>query len=184
MANNITNLLPPSRIASLRREYHYRLVVVAVWLGVALIGIAGILLLPTYVFLTSSVAAKQSKLASVEQTLETTRDASVTARLKALSASAATLGALAKAPSSTKSVSKILLIAHPQVILTGFVFTPATDKTPTTVVLSGTAQNRNVLRSYQQTLQTTAGILSANLPVSAYARDTDIDFTITLALAP
>jgi hypothetical protein len=184
MAHTLTNLLPQSRVIALRREYRYRLIVVTVWLSVALIAMAAVLLLPTYVFLTSSIGAKQTKLASVEQTLETARDPAVASRLKALSTSAATLGMLTKVPSPTTIVTKILLIPHPGVILTGFVFTPATDKAATTVVLSGAAQNRNALRAYQQTLQTTPTIVSANLPVSAYARETDIDFAITLTLAP
>jgi len=50
--------------------------------------------------------------------------------------------------------------------------------------VSGTAANREALRTYQLALQGAPFTLTAALPVSAYAKDSDIAFTITITLSP
>ena len=66
MRNVRTNLLPPERRNLLRRDYFFRLAVTTLVIATALVGMAAILLIPTYVYLSQSANTKRAHLASVE----------------------------------------------------------------------------------------------------------------------
>lgn len=184
MYNELTNLLPPERQRALSREYFLRLGVVAVVLLSLLTLTSAVLLLPTYVFLAKSASAKETRLATIESSLSSADGTALSLRLAALSSDAAILTALAGAPSVSAVVRTVLTVSRPGVTLSGFVYTPAEDKTPGTLTISGTAATRDALRSYQLALQSAPFALSATLPVSAYAKDTNITFAIIVTLAP
>ncbi len=179
-----TNLLPPERQRAIFRNYLMRFSVVAAFLTVALVCAAALLLLPTYVFLAKSSVAKKGHLASIESALSAADEASLSARLSALASDATQLSALRDAPSGSAVIRQALAVPHPGVILSGFTYTPTAPKKPGTLAISGTAATRGALRAYQLALQSTAFATSADVPVSAYAKDTDIAFAITVTLAP
>ncbi len=161
-----------------------RLGVVGIILVTTLIIIAAVLLFPTYMLLTGSMSAKQARLASLETALTSSNGKELTARLTALTNNTATLVTLARTPSVSAIIRSALDIARPGVSLTGFVYAPATDKTSKgQLTISGTAVTRDALRNYQLALQSAPITQSAALPVSAYAKDSDIAFTIVITLA-
>lgn len=184
MDNELTNLLPPERQRALSRDYLLRLGVVAAILATALFISAGLLLLPSYVFLTQSAAAKEDRLAGLESVLSTADEKALSAQLAALSSDAAVLTALGKTPSASATIRAALSVSRPGVVLSGFSYAPAAGKTPRTLALSGIAVTRDALRTYQLALQSAPFAVAANLPVSAYAKDSDIPFTITVTLSP
>ncbi len=184
MHSELTNLLPLERRHALRRSYFLRLGVVALLFASALTLAAAVLLLPTYVFLVNSYHAKEARLASIESTLSSSDETALSAQLAALSNDAATLVALENAPSASATIRAALATPRPGITLSGISYTPATGTAAGTLVLSGTAASRDTLRSYQLALQGASFARSADLPVSAYAKDTDIAFTITVTLAP
>lgn len=184
MHNDLTDLLPLERRAALLRGYVMRLAVVAVWFVTALAVVSAVLLVPTYVFLSESVRSKEAHLASIESTLSVTNETALSSRLSTLSHNAEALIALSDAPSVSTIVRSILALSRPGITLSGFSYTPAEEKTPGVVKLSGTALTRAALRSYQLALSGSALVLSADLPVSAYAKDVDIDFAINVTLVP
>ena len=184
MPDERTNLLPEERRRALRRDYFLRLGVVSIVFLTLLTAVAAILLLPTYVFLTESAHTKEARLAGIESTLSSSDQAALSAQLAALSDDAATLEALASAPSVSTTVRNVLAISHPGITLFNFAYAPPTSKSPSIFAISGMAATRDALRSYQVALQGAPFALSADLPVSAYAKDTDIPFTITMTLTP
>ena len=184
MRSELTNLLPLERRRALRRNYFLRLGVVALLFASALTLAAAVLLLPTYVFLANSYRAKEARLANVESTLSSSDETALSARLAALSSDAATLVALGNAPSASAIIRAALATSRPGVTLSSISYTPATGTAPGTLALSGTAASRDALRSYQLALQGASFALSADLPVSAYAKDTNIAFTVTVTLVP
>ncbi len=184
MARQLTNLLPSARREALAREYYFRFGVVVVSLCVFLGAVAAIFLVPTYVFLTGSMQEKQTRLADIKSTLSSADEEALSARLKALSNDTARLTALSNKQSASSIMRSALAIPRPGIVLSGFTYTPVAGKSPGTLVVSGTAGTRDVLRQYQLALQGAAFVQSANLPVSAYAKDTNIAFAITLTLAP
>lgn len=184
MNDNLTNLLPPDRQQALSREYRTRLGIVAVMLLIMLTVAAGLLLLPTYVLLTQSAAAKQANLANVESVLSSADEKALAAHLASLSSDAVTLIALGKVPSASATMRAALAIPRSGITLSTFSYAPATAKTRGTFVISGTATTRDALRSYQLALQDAPFSVAADLPVSAYAKDADISFIITVTLTP
>ena len=177
------NLLPPERRRMLSREYLIRLSIVAVMLATVLAVIAALLLLPAYVFLTTNIVAKEARLANIESTLSSSDEVALSARITALSNDAAALAALEDAPSASASIRTVLAIARPGIILSGLTFSSGVDKKPSVLAVSGRAATRDALRRYQIELQNAPAALSADLPVSAYAKDSDIAFTITMTLS-
>ena len=180
----LTNLLPIARRHALVREYYFRLGVVALATISVLVVMAGVLLVPSYLFIQANVAAKQAQLASIESTLSASNETALSARLIALSSDTATLAGLASAPSASASIRALLAVAHPNITLATISYTASTQKTSGTVVVSGTSSTRDALRNYQIALQNTPGVARADLPVSAYAQDADITFTVTVTLSP
>ncbi len=182
------NFLPAERIRAHVRRYFWRLGTVAAYLACALAVIAGILLIPTLVFLRNAEVTKQARLASIESVLASYDEVALAARLLALSSDATALVLLAAAPSATSLVRQALAVPRPGIILSSITYAPAKGSTPKdsksgTFTLSGTAASRNGLRAYQLALAATPAFANANLPVSSYAKDSDIPFTITVTLA-
>lgn len=184
MRSELTNLLPLERRRALRRSYFLRLGVVTLLFTSVLTLAAASLLLPTYVFLVNSYHAKEARLANIESTLSSSDETALSVQLAALSNDAATLTALENAPSASAIIRAALATPRPGVILSDISYTPAAGTTLGTLALSGTAASRDTLRSYQLALQSASFARSADLPVSDYAKDTDIAFTITVTLAP
>jgi len=192
MTDDLTNLLPRERRDALARDYLVRLGVVTVAFVAALVFISIILLVPTYVFLRESSQAKTERLANIEATLSSSNEATLSSRLSTLSKNAATLSALAEAPSASALLRSVLSITRPGITLSGFVYTPTTLKVsststnvvPGTLAITGIARTRDALRNYQLALQGLSVARSADLPVSAYAKDSNITFTITVTLTP
>ena len=184
MRNELTNLLPPERQRMLRRYYFIRLGVVATTLVILLILAAALLLLPTYVFLTESAKTEQDRIANTENTINSSDEATLSSRLIELSNSTVALSALANTHPVSALMNNVLVIPRPGIVLSGFDYGPGVGESAGTLAVSGTATTRDALRNYQLALEGASFARSADLPVSAYAKDTEISFTITVTLAP
>ena len=184
MHNELTNLLSRERWHALRRDYFLRLGTAAALLASGLVWVTGVLLFPTYVFLAASAHTKEARLATIDSTLSSVSEKTISSRLAALSGAASILTALASAPSVSDLMRAVLAISRPGITLSGFIYTPAAGKNAGTLAISGMATTRDALRSYQIALQSASFASSADLPVSAYAKDSTIPFTITVTLSP
>lgn len=184
MNDDCTNLLPLHRQRMLSREYFVRLGVVVAVLLTLLTLTALLLLIPTFIFLNGNATVKMARIANVDAVLSSADEEALSTHLAALSHNAAALAALGSVPSASSLIRTTLAIPRPGIILSGFVYTPATGKNQGTLSLSGTAATRTALRSYQIALQSSSFATAADLPVSAYAKDTNIDFTIAVTLVP
>lgn len=184
MYNELTNLLPLKRQRVLSRDYLLRLSVVVAIFVCALTFISALLLLPTYVFLTESASTKEKRLAAVNSALATTDEKELSARLATLTKDATILTVLADAPSVNDGIRSALSIPRPGVTLSGFAYAPTKENNSRTLSLSGVAATRDALRSYQLALESAPSILLATLPVSAYAKDVNIAFTIVVTFVP
>lgn len=184
MYTQLTNLLSSERQSALRRDYGIRYGVVVLIVITTLIAVAAVLLVPTYVFLTKSLSAKEARLASIESKLSSADEVSLSMRLANLAHRTSILMRLGNIPSTSVLMRNVLAVPHPGIALSGFSYTPSDEKTKNMLTVSGTAKTRDALRSYQVALQNTAFIQTADLPISVYAKDADISFTVTVTLAP
>ena len=146
--------------------------------------VATVLLVPTYVFLIGNANAKEAHLASMRAASSSPDDKAFSSRLTILSKETSILMALANAPSVSEIIRSVLEFSRPGITLSGLTYTPLTAKNPGTVAISGRALTRDALRNYQLALQSAPFARAVALPVSAYAKDADITFTITITLAP
>lgn len=182
--DNFTDLLPPERHSALARGYFLRLGVVALLFATALVLSTALLLAPTYVFLAKSSGAKKARLTSMESSLSSFDDAALSSRLSVLKSNMGALAALARAPSASAIARAVLAIPRPGITLSGFEYAKAADARPGTLIVSGIAATRDALRGYQLALERAPFASSASLPVSTYAKDSNIAFAITVTLAP
>lgn len=182
MSTELSNLLPEFRKRSFRRQYFLRLgTVVLVALG-CLVLLHGVLLLPTYLYARNEVARGTAELAALNASADTAGEVVLTERKKTLSTTAESLARLQESPTASAALRAALAVPRPGVILTGFTFTaPTAPNAPARMQLTGTAASRDALRQYAAALGTLPFVSSADLPISAYAKETDIDFTIALS---
>lgn len=184
MHNELTNLLPPERRRMLTRNYFLRLSVVIVAMVTMLVLISALLLLPTYVLLTDSIRAKEARLMTIESSLSSADEIILSARLAILNDNVSMLSTLAKVPSTSATIRSVLALARPGLSLTRFEYAPRAEKIPGTLTIAGIAATRDALRRYQLALESSALVRSASLPVSAYAKESAIPFSIAVTLAP
>jgi hypothetical protein len=183
MHREFTNLLPVERQRSLSRDYFLRLGVVNALLLMVITFIAAVLLLPTYVFLELSSNAKEMRLANIKSTTSSADEKALAMRLAVLENNIVALTALANIPSASNTIRTILNVSRPGVRLSGFDYTSTTPKSPGKLIILGTSATRDALRNYQIALHGVSVVLTADLPISAYAKDTNIPFTITVTLS-
>jgi hypothetical protein len=182
--SNLTNLLPPERKRALSRGFLLRVGVVAIVLVITLVASAGVLLVPTYMLLVASEKEKEVRLAGVEAKLAASEESDLPERLKLLSTNVTKLVELSKAPSTSAKIRSILELSRPGITLSNLSYTSTEGEMPATLVVGGSSLTREALRNYQVTLQNVPSVESATLPVSAYANDADIRFSITITFKP
>ncbi len=185
MYAELTNLLPEDRVRTLRRGYFMRLVAVAVTLLTAIVAITGTLLVPVYVYLKVDEKEKSDELALITRALASTDEVQLDARLTALSKKATLLASLESTTKASAVIRDVLGVARPGITLSGFTLTPVPGAKTSgmNLLVSGTASTRDRLRAYQLALLDAPFVQAADLPISAYAKDTNISFIITITLA-
>lgn len=178
MEPELTNLLPKERCRALRHLYFMRLTVVSliVLSGVAIVH--GILLLPSYLYLQNQVEEREAALARLTTTLAGTEEQGINMRVASLAADSAHLARLSSVPKASAAVSAVIKLPRSGIRLTGFSFAPATEGA--TMTVSGVASTREALRRFEQSLASEPYVTKADLPISAYAKESDIAFTVTL----
>ncbi len=183
-ASNLTDLLPPERRHKEQNVYLLRLGVVAALIATILMVVAAALLVPTYLFLSQEVQSRQAQLARVEAALSAAGGSALSTQLAALTSDTARLSGLKTAPRATAAITEALGVPRTGVTLSGFSYVPPVNGQPGTLVLTGSAATRIALQNYQTALQGSSFAASVNLPVSAYAKDANIPFVVTVTLAP
>ncbi len=179
-SSELTNLLPPERIKRWKNEYFVRLATTAflALTGVVVAGVA--LLVPSYLSLHLETKAQQARIQELDATLATSNGKETTARLAALNSSTTYLARLATTTTATNAVRGVLSAPRTGIILTDFTYTPA-PPTGGKMVLTGVAATREHLRAYKMALSALPFVSAVELPISVYAKESNIPFTINLS---
>lgn len=183
MNSELTNLLPEERTRGLRRTYFVRLASVSVNMLTILVVITGVLLIPAYVFLQTEIQTRTQTLAHIESTLASADEVALEARLSQLGSNTDTLNSLSKNTSATTVMRNVLAVPRAGIALSGFSYTPPQGLRSGQIIVNGLADSRNDLRAYQLALLGSSFVKSADLPISAFASDTNIGFSITITLS-
>lgn len=179
MEPELTNLLPEERARALRQLYFLRLAVVSLIVLAGVAVVHGVLLLPSYLYLRNQVEEREATLTRLTTTLAGSEEKEIGMRVAALTADSAHLARLSSVPKASAAVSAIIALPRPGIRLTGFSFAPETEGA--TMTVSGIATTREALRRFEQSLADEPYVAKADLPISAYAKESNITFTITLS---
>ncbi len=179
--DQLTNLLPRSAKRALRRQYFVRLVTVALGLGVFVIAVHAALLVPTYLYAHAEAARQQAELDRIAESVSSAEEKEVKNRIASVQSDIEYLGRLSALPTASGAIHAILLVPHGGIRLSGFTYAgPDGTAAAAKMTVSGTASTRDALRQYVDSLSSLPYVSSADLPISAYAKDSAIPFTITL----
>lgn len=177
----LTNLLPSERVHAFSRNYFMRVVTMSAWLGAFLLVIHGALLIPTYVYLLEEVETRKDHLETLTASVTSSEEQSVEDRLTTLTARAERLLALTEIPPASAALLSVLAVSSPNVRVTGISTTPSQTKgVEGTMRVTGVAATREALRNYHQTLSALPFVSKADLPLSVYAEESDIAFSIAI----
>jgi hypothetical protein len=180
MEHNLTNLLSRERIKALQKSYYMRLATLLV-VGIGILALfEALLLFPSYQYAKDQVTLYTKQLETI-QSAGTEGEASTAERFSALTKDAERVLGISSFPSTSETLQRVLALPRPGVTLLRF-----TLESPTTlggegkIVISGTAATRESLRTYEKALQSLSFITRVELPLSSYAKERDISFTVTL----
>lgn len=181
MKRNLTNLLPTERARAFRQGYFLRLAALSATMVAALIAIQGALLVPAYTLVTSQVSVAEERLAALSESDASTQEAAIGARIGALSKDATRLLTLSKGSEASAVLSALTAVAHPGISLSGMAYAPSHGAAADgTLVVRGVAANRESLRSYVTALSALPFVATVDIPLSVYAKESDISFSLTL----
>ncbi len=181
MHSELTNLLPVHNRKAFRQEYFLRLATIAVLCLVGVVIAQAVFLLPSYLYERELITSRSSDLQRLSSSLATTQEQEAQSELSSLKAKADFLMGLPKAPTASTVLRAVLNVPRPGITLTNVTFGNGDASAGgRTMQLSGVADTREHLRSYDTTLGTLPFVSSADLPISDYAKDSIIPFNITL----
>jgi hypothetical protein len=180
MRLELTNLLPIDRSRSLKQEYFVRLATVALSGIIVVIVGSGALLIPSYLYLHQEIDVHETSLEKLNTQLSSSQEKQANVRLSALMQNTNYLSRLATTSSATPALKAVIELPHAGIRLTGFTYTPAGKSADGKMTLIGTATTRETLRAYVDSLGKLPFVTAADLPISAYAKESNIPFSITL----
>ena len=183
MYSELTNLIPMDRRKAMRREYFIRLATVVVWMLIVLVLVQGVLLIPSYVYESETAATRTVQLQKISANLATTEQKEAQARLSALQNESTHLLSLQTSATASAALRAILAVPRPGISLTAFTFGSAGNTPGTgahTMQLTGIASTREALSNYNSALAALPFVTNSNLPISDFAMDSKIPFSITL----
>lgn len=183
MQTELTNLLPPERVQSLQRDYLYRVGTLACVLLAGLLVAHGVMLVPAHAYMRDQQEAQEKRLAELSSQRASLGFEDVSARVNALSARASALASLGATPSASDTIRAVLGFPRPGISLLAFTFTPPSGDQKGSMTLRGTAKTRESLRAFDAALGKLPFVDSTDLPLSAYAKESDIPFSIMLTLS-
>lgn len=176
----LVNLLPPERKAALMREYFVRLATVAVLAFSAVALGSGALLVPSYLYLSHEIGSRQAQLRDLDAQLAAAHGKETTAELAQLTQTAAYLARLATSTPATAAFRGVLSVPRTGIAISGLSYSQSVKGNDGRMTLTGTAATREALRAYNDALSALPYVSNVDLPISAYAKETAIPFTITL----
>jgi Tfp pilus assembly protein PilN len=138
-----------------------------------------VFLVPTFIFLNQDVLSKSSELQKLSKS-QTAEEQLAQTESAALQTEAKNLAAHDTTPTASAVLQTILAVSHSGIALEGFTYTPPDATGKGSLEINGTADTREDLRNYDESLSALPYITNADLPISDYAAESNIVFTITL----
>lgn len=183
MLTELTNLLPIERQTALSREYLLRLGTFAFAFLAVLIIAHGALLFPAYAYVLQEQQIEKGRVAELSEQREESGFTDLSARVASFTERAKSLEGLTTLPSASDSIRAVLELPRTGIRISSFVWAAPEGGDGGHMRVSGVAMTREALRAFDSALGTLPFVHSTDLPLSAYARESDIPFDIALTLS-
>lgn len=182
MQHELTNLLPGDRLTAVKQDYFWRLGTLIIFILALLIVAHGLLLVPTYHYVSGEKARQEELLAQASEQLGLKEGKDITERLAALQSNAGQLIKLKSGSHISSIVEEVLSIPRAGITITSLSFAPILPRRDEVghVQIRGTASTRDTLQNYKEALASVPGVTLVELPINAYAKERDIQFDISL----
>lgn len=181
--SDLTNILPPDRARKVRADYFLRLGTTCVLMLAVLAAIHAALLAPSYIYLSEEVRMRTGELEELTTRIALSEAGTVDERLRVLSEQADILAAIAMTPEATAAVRQVLELPRTGVRITG-VAVSSPDGGEGRMSVSGVASTRESLRRFHDALSGLPSVARADLPLSVYAAEKDLAFTVQITGMP
>lgn len=175
----LTNLLSHDRIKSLSRDYVFRLATLVGVAAVFVVFVHGMLLFPSYVYLSEEVKTRKAHLDSLVASLEASEERAAGERLGTLIQEAGRVTGATKSPSAASVLRVLFEVPRGGVRVTGITLSPP-ESGEGQMRVRGIAPTRDSLRRYYDAVSKLPFVSRAELPLSVYAEERDISFSITI----
>ena len=176
------NLLPESERKAVRREYLFRLSLVALLLSSFCFLAGGAALLPSYVLSQAKKRSLEGQAAVAQRSAQLTTSAGADKELSTLREQLSFLSSNLRMGVPTQMLFRVLEEAGEHIALSRFSFAESPND-GVTLTLSGTAESRESLVAVSQALKKDPRFAQTNLPVSNLAKSTSVPFTMTIIIS-
>lgn len=173
------NLLPREEKKHIKRMYKSRRLATASWFLVALIGVSVILLTPLYLLSENIELLAENTRTQAGADSDFDID-SIEDQIYEINRKARTLETVTSHLRVYAYISDITEDTREGISITGIAFSGGGEEQ--TIDLVGTADTRDILLALRRDLEQKEYTNSVELPVSNFAQNVDIDFSITLTL--
>ncbi len=174
--SNVLNLLPEERVRLRRHAYRVRVANVSLVLLSVCVVLGGTFLLPSQMQTRSAYDAAVRELAQLGLSPDQATAASGTQEVTGGSI----LETLQTAELASPFLRELTSVPREGIIITKFEY--SLQGVPQRVQVSGKARTREQLAAFVKNLQALPKVATVQLPVSAYAKESDLPFTLTLTL--
>jgi Tfp pilus assembly protein PilN len=178
MSHDVINFLPDVQVRAFRRTYLARLA--STWaVAIALVVVAHVALLtPTYLYIENEHASRVEQLQILTAPPQEGQE-SLGARVEALSQNTKRLNLFLEKPRGSYFMQELLALPQKGVYIHALSIDVSTTlSNQIQMRVSGTASSREELRAYYLALSDLSFITSTDLPLSVYAKENDIPFSI------
>ncbi|MBP6868677.1 MAG: hypothetical protein KBC16_01040 [Candidatus Pacebacteria bacterium] len=182
MKHELTNLLPRERTRAFRQVYFMRLLTLAAVLATVLVVVHGLLLMPTYLLLSAEASEAKKTLDTLTQSqAQNGPKDEAGQKLEALNSDALRLQEVGGYISATETISSVLETLRTGIAITRFTYAPPSASGEGRLSLTGRAESRTALDSFVKELRKNTRFSVIDLPISAYAKETNLEFTISIS---
>lgn len=176
MSHDVTNFLPSDKLRAFRRGYFLRVGTLAVFLLVFLVVTHGVLLIPAYLYAQDLKSQAEAQLSARSLEALGEEHEGITGRIELLETAAKTLIAFLAPTTATERFESILALPTLGITLSSL----SVDQNR--MRITGSAVSREALREYHLALSALPFVAQADLPLSSYAKETDIVFAIDISI--
>jgi hypothetical protein len=171
------NLLPDSQKELVRKEYKLRVLVVTLIFTLSSVGLAIMLLAPSLIMMLYRSNASEKSARTIVPSQEAQE---FSEKLKMAKQVATMLKPETSGKTPTEVITLIVQHKNPEIAITNISYGNENDTLTATV--HGKAKARKDLVALKEGLEAESSIASVNLPVSSFAQNTNIEFSLNITL--